>query len=566
MRGRRSRGHLWAFAYLAVRRLLELVVVVARSEEANEVELLALRHEVAILRRRVARVQLQPADRALFAALSRLLLRSRWAAFSVTPATLLAWHRRLVARRWTYAHRRPGRPAVDEQTTALVVRLATENPRWGYRRIEGELIKLGTHLAPSTIARILKDSRLGPAPRRGGPTWAQFIRAQAAHILATDFFTVETVLLKRVYVIFFLEVGRRRVWIGGVTAHPDAAWVTQQARNLASQLVDDEFEPKFLLRDRDTKYIASFDEVFASAGAHILQTPIRAPNVNAHAERFIRSLRSECLDHLLIVGERHLDRVVRSYAWHYNRHRPHQGLAQETPIAIDAEVASAIGQSPRNALPPGQRLRRRDRLGGLIHEYEVAASGPRSHFRTVRGPRPGQPRVARRRHEPRRRPPTPRDPPPALRPRSRRPRGGHQDGHRRRLTSSTEPATVRIYTAPGTPPSAFTYPTSPPARAQDTGRTAVCRAQPAQEGGSTGCDRRNEPPRSRPPQRTAEADVLVEALTTAGRAVSSRGGATQVLSGVRLDVTGDRLHIAGSDLDLTIELSDQNLTRRSSSS
>ena len=373
MRRRRARGHLWAFAYLAVRRLLELIVLSARSENANEVELLALRHEVAILRRQVARPQLEPADRALFAAFSRLLPRSRWASLAVTPATLLAWHRRLVARRWTYPHRRPGCPAVNEQATALVLRLATENPRWGYRRIEGELIKLGLHLAPSTIARILKDSHLDPAPRRAGPTWAQFIRAQASSILATDFLTVDTVWLKRLYVMFFLEVGRRRVWISGVTAHPNAAWVTQQARNLAGQLLDDEFEPRYLLRDRDTKYVASFDEVFASGGAHILQTPIRAPNANAHAERFIRSLRSECLDHLLIVNERHLERILRSYARHHNRHRPHQGLTQETPIAVDGPVASAIAGSRLNALPPGQRLRRRDRLGGLIHEYEVAA-------------------------------------------------------------------------------------------------------------------------------------------------------------------------------------------------
>ena len=376
MRGRRSRGHLWAFAYLAVRRLLELIVLLARSDEANEVELLALRHEVAILRRQVSRPRLEPADRALFAALSRLLPRPRWAALAVTPATLVAWHRRLVARRWTYPHRYPGRPAVDQETTALVMRLATENPRWGYRRIEGELMKLGVNLAPSTIARILKDSRLGPAPRRRGPTWAQFIKPQASHILATDFLTIDTVLLKRLYVLFFLEVGRRRVWIGGVTAHPNAAWVTQKARNLASQLLDDEFEPRFLLRDRDTKYVVSFDEVFSSAGAHIVQTPIRAPNANAHAERFIRSLRSECLDHLLIVNERHLERVLSNYARHYNRHRLHQGLAQETPIAVDGLAASAISGSRLNALPPGQGVRRRDRLGGLIHNTRSPHEAP----------------------------------------------------------------------------------------------------------------------------------------------------------------------------------------------
>ena len=353
MRGRRSRGHLWAFAYLAVRRLLELIVLVARSEKVNEIELLALRHEVAILRRRVARVQLEPADRALLAALSRLLPRSRWASLAVTPATLLAWHRRLVARRWTYPHRLPGRPSVDEETTALVLRLATENPRWGYRRIQGELIKLGVHLAPSTIARILKDSRLGPAPRRVGPTWVQFIRAQASGILATDFLTVDTVWLRRLYVLFFLELGRRRVWIGGVTAHPNAAWVTQQARNLAGHLLDEDFEPRFVLRDNDTKYVAGFEEVFASGGADIVRTPIRAPNANAHAERFIRSLRSECLDHLLIVGERHLERILGTYARHYNRRRPHQGLAQETPMAVDDQVASAIGGSRQGALRLG---------------------------------------------------------------------------------------------------------------------------------------------------------------------------------------------------------------------
>jgi len=220
MRSARARSQLWAFAYLSVRRVLELVLLLARSDNAKEIELLALRHEVAVLRRQAKRQSFEPADRALLAVLSRLLPRSRWGIFGVTPSTLLSWHRRLVARRWTYPHRRPGRPPVDEETTGLVVRLATESPRWGYRRIQGELFKLGVRLAASTIARILFEHRLGPAPRRPGSTWREFLHAQASHIVATDFFTVDTVFLRRVYVLFFIELGRRTVWITGVTPHP----------------------------------------------------------------------------------------------------------------------------------------------------------------------------------------------------------------------------------------------------------------------------------------------------------------------------------------------------------
>jgi transposase InsO family protein len=371
MRRHRVRGGLWAFVYLVARRLLEFALLTARSDDAKEIELLALRHEVAVLRRQVGRPKYQPADRALLAALSRLLPQSRWAAFGVTPATLLAWHRRMVARRWTYPHRRPGRPNVDEDTTALVVRLASENPRWGYRRIQGELLKLGVRLAASTIAQIMKTHSLRPAPRRSGPTWRAFLRAQAAHVIATDFFSVDTLLLKRLYVLFFIELGRRRIWITGVTAHPHAAWVTQQARNVTDDFVDEGVTATFLVRDRDTKYVTGFDEVFRSEGAQILKTPFRTPNANAYAERFVRTIRSECLDHLLIVNARHLERVLRSYARHYNRHRPHQGISQEIPApnSLSSLTAAASAQ----ALQSGpQHVRRRDRLGGLIYEYEIA--------------------------------------------------------------------------------------------------------------------------------------------------------------------------------------------------
>jgi transposase InsO family protein len=251
------------------------------------------------------------------------------------------------------------------------MRLARENPRWGYRRIQGELMKLGVRLAASTIALILFDHHLGPAPRRAG-TWREFIRAQASHIVATDFFTVDTVLLRRLYVLFFIELGRRRAWIIGVTAHPKAAWVTQQARNVAGDLVDERLHVKFLVRDRDTKFTTSFDEIFKSEGAQILQTPFRAPNANAYAERFVRTVRSECLDHLLVVNARHLERILRSYALHYNHYRPHQGLSQGLPAAPTRFRQLATGSS-RPADTHQRRVRRHDRLGGLIHEYELVA-------------------------------------------------------------------------------------------------------------------------------------------------------------------------------------------------
>jgi len=370
MRSRKARSQLWAFAYVAVRRLFELVILMARTDAAKEIELLALRHEVAVLRRQMKRRSFAPADRAFLAGLSRLIPRASWCCFGVTPETLLAWHRRLVSRRWTYPHRSPGRPRVDEETTTLVLRLASENTRWGYRHIQGELIKLNIRLAGSTIARIMKDHGLGPSPRRSGPMWREFLRAQASHIVATDFFTVDTLMLKRLYVLFFIELGRRRVWITGVTDHPHGAWVAQQARNVAVDLEDEGIETRFLLRDRDTKYVSSFDAVFTGGRARVVRTPFRTPNANAHAERFVRTVRAECLDHLLIVNARHLERVLRTYV-HYNGHRPHQGLSQEVPAP---SLPASVHPSPSRASRHHRReVRRRDRLGGLIREYELAA-------------------------------------------------------------------------------------------------------------------------------------------------------------------------------------------------
>ena len=273
----------------------------------KDAELLVLRHENAVLRRHAGRVRYEPADRVWFAALARLLPRRRWTEiFPVTPATLLAWHRRLTASKYdTSNSRKPGRPPTVPGIARLVVRLAKENPLWGHRRIHGELAKLGVMVAPSTVWEILRAAGIDPAPRRAGPTWRQFLHAQAAGILAVDFLHVDTVLLKRLYVLVFIEHGTRRMHLGGVTANPTCEWTEQQARNLAMSLGERFEDIKFLLRDRGSNFTASFDAVFQAAGARILRTAVQAPRMNATCERLVSTLRREALDRVLILGEAH---------------------------------------------------------------------------------------------------------------------------------------------------------------------------------------------------------------------------------------------------------------------
>jgi putative transposase len=238
--------------YLLLCQVLRWLALLARSSAAKDAELLVLRHEVAVLRRQVARPRADWADRAVLAGLARLLPRPAWRGLFVQPATLLRWHRVLVRHCWTYPHQR-GRPAVAAEVRALVLRLARENPTWGYRRIHGELCRLGFKLGASTVWAILRRAGVAPAPTRSAVTWRQFLRAQAKGVLAVDFFTVDTVLFRRLYVLFVLEVARRWVHVLGVTAHPVGDWVTQQARNLLMELGEDPGQLRFLIRDRDTK-------------------------------------------------------------------------------------------------------------------------------------------------------------------------------------------------------------------------------------------------------------------------------------------------------------------------
>jgi transposase InsO family protein len=251
----------------------------------------------------------------------------------------------------------------NELVEQLIVGLGRENRRWGCVRIQGELRKLGIRVSASSIRRILRRHGLGPVPR-GGPTWSQFLRAQANSVLATDFFTVDTVLLKQLYVLFVIELSTREVHILGVTEHPTGGFVTQVARNLVSDLADRSRAIKFLIRDRDTKFTTSFDEVFHPEGIRVIKTPVRSPRANAFAERWVRTVRTECLDWILIVGRRHLERVLREYVSHYNQQRRHRGIDLNVPSSRCAVTTT----------PPSLQIHRRDVLGGLIHEYHTEAA------------------------------------------------------------------------------------------------------------------------------------------------------------------------------------------------
>ncbi len=317
---------LWSVLTHLVGFIVDLIVGARRVEQAKDLEIALRRHQLRLLQRRSPRPpRLSRWERLTLAVLatrlSRLTTSPRAllarAVLLVQPETVLMWHRELVRRKWTYRRRRAGgRPRVAAEVAALLLRLARENPRWGYGRRQGELTKLGFSLGRSTIRDVLKRRRVPPAPLRGkrDSTWRQFLARHRDAVPARDFFTVETVFLPTLYALFFLEVGTRRVHFAGCTAHPTAAWVTQQARNLCWHLHEGGQPVRCLIHDRDAKFPPNFDTVFAAAGVEIVHTPYRAPNANAHAERWVRSAREECLDHLLIADEAHLGRVLTEHA------------------------------------------------------------------------------------------------------------------------------------------------------------------------------------------------------------------------------------------------------------
>ena len=352
---------LFSLIYMLVRRFLGLAAPESLIRDLLA-ENMVLRHQLQIQTRGRNRLKLRRLDRVLLAACSRILSRERWGVFLVSPQTLLRWHRELVRRKWTYKAKKVGRPAISQDLYELVCRMARKNSIWGCMRIKGELKGLGINVGVSTIRRILRSEGIDPAPRRDGPSWSEFLRTQADGILACDFFTVETVFLRTLYVLFFIEIGTRKLRFTVSTENPDGAFSTQQARNLF--MADDPPSVSFLIRDRDAKFARSFDDLFCSEGARVIKTPFQAPNANAFAERSVRTVRVEILDRVLVFGGRHLDRLLQGYEHHYNSHRPHRGIDLQAPDTIGT-VSPVISIA---------NVRRHPVLGGLINEYHARAA------------------------------------------------------------------------------------------------------------------------------------------------------------------------------------------------
>jgi len=333
-----------------------------RSGRSKDLEIIVLRHQLAVLRRQINRPALNDADRTLLGAIAAALPQPRRNGWIVTPDTLLRWHRRRITRHWTHPNRGLGRPPTSNEIRRLVLRLAGENPTWGYRRIHGELAGLGHRIASSTVWKILKTNSIDPAPKRSDVTWSQFLHSQAA--VACDFLTVDTPLLRRYYVLFFIHIPTRQVFYAGVTANPTGAWTTQAARNLFLRHADKLADSGALVRDRGSQFVDAFDEIFRSEGLKVLKTPVRTPMANAFAERWIGSIRRELLDRTLIWNQNQLERLVVDYIDHYNQHRPHRSLNQQPPKAHEA-LAPA---EPRHL-----RVTKSTRCHGLINEYRNAA-------------------------------------------------------------------------------------------------------------------------------------------------------------------------------------------------
>jgi transposase len=369
-----SRLVLVRFTYLAVTHAFAALRLLPMTNREKDIEILALRHQLTVLQRQLGdqRPRLRPEDRALLAALLVPLARATVRRFRllVSPDTVLQWHRDLVKHRHARlsVRRRPGRPRTLASVRRLVLRLAAENPSWGYRRIHGELALLGITIVPSTVWEILKSEGVDPAPHRTTVTWANFLRSQAEAVLAMDFIETVTLTGVRLYVLAAIHHASRQVRILGATAHPTHTWVTQAVRNLLMDLQDAGgiARVRFLIRDRDAKYPALIDEILGSAGITTVLTGIRMPRMNAITERWMKTLRAELLDRTLIWNETHLRRTLREYERHYNLHRTHRSLAAAAPLRARPQPLEP-DRIDRLA------VRRQDRLGGVIHEYRHAA-------------------------------------------------------------------------------------------------------------------------------------------------------------------------------------------------
>jgi transposase InsO family protein len=344
--------------YRLVRLVIAFLVLRSRRDRSKDVEILVLRNQLAVLQRQIGRPRFEPDDRAILTALARAISRDRWSTFMVKPDTILRWHRRLVANHWTYPHR-PGRRSTAVETRRTIIRLARDNPTWGYRRIHGELAQLGITIAASTVWTILKKAGVDPAPDRASESWTTFLRNQAAGIVACDFFCVDTVLLRRYYVLFFIELDTRRVHLAGITTNPTGAWTTQAARNFTMAY---DRTIRFVIRDGAGQFLAGFDDVFRADGAAVIRTPPYTPVANAFAERWVGTVRRELCDRTLIWNSAQLQQLLRDYVEHYNTHRPHRALRQRAPSG--PEVV---------AIRPGQPIRRHPICSGLINEYRQAA-------------------------------------------------------------------------------------------------------------------------------------------------------------------------------------------------
>jgi putative transposase len=357
---------IWFMVLQVVSTLIELVGLSRKSESEKDLEILLLRRQLAIYERKQDQApRLSRGEKLTLVVLATKLKAKTGRTIKtmgeviriVKPATLFGWHKQLVRLKWTCRQRNQGgRPRTDREIERLVVRLAREND-WGFERIEGELLKLGYTISHETVGNILRRHNIPPAPEReSSPSWRHLMTHYKDQLLACDFFTVETLFLQTIYVFAFIEIGSRRVHFAGCTAHPNGAWVEQQARQLMWELTDREPNIRFLIRDNDKKFTEAFDTVFRSEGIDVIPTPVRAPNANAFMERWIRSAREECLDKLLIINPTHLRRVMRDYVAFFNTARPHQGLEQQIPV-------------PKASSQGNGSVRCRNVLGGIIHDY-----------------------------------------------------------------------------------------------------------------------------------------------------------------------------------------------------